>query len=173
MKRRLGVVPQENNLDTCLDVRHNLLFHCRYTGIPSRLASSQVGRWLSLLDLCDKADHSVLHLSGGTKRKVMLAKAFVTAPKLLVLDEPSAGLDPGIRELLWTQVQAFRAAGGTVFLSTHYLEEAEALCDRIGILHLGRLVAVFPTKGSEPAPFGTVSTAFHAITASARIGAAT
>jgi len=141
IKRRIGVVPQENNLDTRLNVRQNLLFHCRYAGLPSALAEIRAARWLSMLQLEDKGNASVLGLSGGSKRKVMLAKAFLTEPELLILDEPSAGLDPGIRDVLWEHVRAFRRAGGTVLLSTHYLEEAEQLCDRIGILNRGSLAS--------------------------------
>ncbi|MEW6291742.1 MAG: ABC transporter ATP-binding protein [Pseudomonadota bacterium] len=141
IKRRIGVVPQENNLDTRLNVRQNLLFHCRYAGLSSALAEIRTARWLSTLQLEDKGNASVLGLSGGSKRKVMLAKAFLTEPELLILDEPSAGLDPGVRGMLWEYVRTFRRAGGTVLLSTHYLEEAEQLCDRIGILNRGTLVS--------------------------------
>lgn len=141
IKRRIGVVPQENNLDTCLDVRQNLAFHCRYAGLAKKDYAPRVEEWLALLGLEGKATESVLRLSGGTKRKAMLAKAFLTGPELLILDEPTAGLDPDVRALLWDKVGEFRRNGGTVFLSTHYLEEAERLCDRIGILHGGRLVA--------------------------------
>lgn len=143
VKQRIGVMPQENNLDAHLSVRQNLLFHCRYAAMPAKVAEYRIDKWLSILDLSGKAKEAVLHLSGGTKRKVMLAKAFITEPELLVLDEPSAGLDPGIRSSLWEQVRIFRQQGGTVFLSTHYLEEAEALCDRVGILHRGRLAKSF------------------------------
>lgn len=149
IKRRIGVVPQENNLDNRLDVRQNLLFHCRYAGIPNRVAISRVADWLDLLNLRNKARESVLRLSGGSKRKVMLAKAFITEPELLILDEPSAGLDPGIRDVLWARVREFRNGGGTVFLSTHYLEEAEQLCDRIGILHQGKLASTLDIGGQD------------------------
>ncbi|MDD5329385.1 MAG: ABC transporter ATP-binding protein [Sulfuricella sp.] len=141
IKRRIGVVPQENNLDTYLDVRQNLIFHCRYAGMAKKIYAPLVDEWLALLGLEGKATESVLRLSGGTKRKAMLAKAFLTGPELLILDEPTAGLDPDVRALLWDRVGEFRRNGGTVFLSTHYLEEAERLCDRIGILHSGRVVA--------------------------------
>ncbi|WIM04780.1 MAG: ABC transporter ATP-binding protein [Candidatus Nitricoxidivorans perseverans] len=170
VKRRIGVVPQENNLDTYLDVRQNLLFHCRYAGIPARTAAQRADRWLSLLEIGDKAGESVLHLSGGSKRKVMLAKAFITAPELLVLDEPSAGLDPEVRSVLWAQVRTFRAAGGTVFLSTHYLEEAEVLCDRIGILHRGQLAALIAREGNGIFPSDRVAAAFHAVTGTSGAG---
>lgn len=160
VKRRIGVVPQESNLDIYLNVRLNLLFHCRYAGIPTHVAEHRVESWLSLLAIDDKADESVLHLSGGTRRKVMLAKAFITEPDLLVLDEPSAGLDPDVRNVLWEQIRAFRDRGGTVLLSTHYLEEAETLCDRIGILHQGRLVSLLDPGGATGFTSGEAATAF-------------
>jgi ABC-type multidrug transport system ATPase subunit len=138
-KRRMGVMSQENNLDTALSVRQNLLFHCRYAGMPPSAACSRAAQWLSALGLEDKAAEPVMRLSGGTKRKIMLAKALMTEPDLLVLDEPTPGLDPGARSWLWQRMRQFRAEGGTIFLSTHYLEEAETLCDRIGILHHGRM----------------------------------
>ncbi len=141
IKRRIGVVPQENNLDTRLDVRQNLVFHCRYAGLDKRDYAPRVDEWLGLLGLEGKTSEQVMRLSGGTKRKAMLAKAFLTGPDLLILDEPTAGLDPDIRSVFWDKVRKFRSSGGTVFLSTHYFEEAAQLCDRIGILHGGHIVA--------------------------------
>lgn len=160
IKRRLGVMPQENNLDIHLDVRQNLLFHCRYAGIGARDAASRIDQWLALLELDGKTDDQVLHLSGGTRRKVMLAKAFITEPELLVLDEPSAGLDPGVRAALWQQVRLFAAGGGTVFLSTHYLEEAEALCSRVGILHHGKLARSISAAPEAAFPGGGLAGTF-------------
>lgn len=142
VKGRIGVMPQENNLDTYLDVRQNLIFHCRYFGLRRREYAGRVDMWLELLGLKDKAREPVLRLSGGSKRKVMLAKAFLTDPELLILDEPTTGLDPEVREFVWKRIAAFRDARRTVFLSTHYLEEAERLCDRIGIIHQGTLAAL-------------------------------
>lgn len=141
IKRGLGVVPQENNLDVDLDVRANLAFHCRYFGMKPSEYADRIAHWLAVLGLEDKAGGEIMQLSGGTKRKVMLAKAFLTSPRLLVLDEPTAGLDPEVRAAIWRQVQSFRAAGGTVFLSTHHLEEAERLCDRVALVRGGRIVA--------------------------------
>jgi ABC-2 type transport system ATP-binding protein len=141
LKSRLGVVPQENNLDVDLDVRANLSFHCRYFGIAARESRSRIDHWLAMLDLEDKAEAEVMQLSGGTKRKVMLAKAFLTGPQLLVLDEPTTGLDPEVRATIWQQVREFRQRGGSVFLSTHHLEEAERLCDRVALVRQGRVVA--------------------------------
>jgi len=142
VKRQIGVVPQENNLDNELTVRRNLEFHCRYAGLPRRLFAPRVEQWLETLELAPKADARIMQLSGGTRRKVMLAKAFLTAPRLLVLDEPTSGLDPAVRARVWAAITAFRARGGTVFLSSHDLDEVERLCDRTGVLHDGRLQAV-------------------------------
>lgn len=141
IKRSLGVVPQENNLDVDLDVRANLAFHCRYFGMKPTEYTDHIAHWLAVLGLEDKAGGEIMQLSGGTKRKVMLAKAFLTSPRLLVLDEPTSGLDPEVRAAIWRQVQSFREAGGTVFLSTHHLEEAERLCDRVALVRSGRVVA--------------------------------
>ncbi len=140
IKRQLGVVPQENNLDVDLDVRANLVFHCRYFGLARADYAARVDHWLAVLGLADKADAEIVHLSGGTKRKVMLAKAFLTSPRLLLLDEPTSGLDPEIRAAIWRHIGEFRAGGGTVFLSTHHLEEAERLCDRVALVRNGRIV---------------------------------
>jgi len=141
IKRHLGVVPQENNLDVDLDVRANLTFHCRYFGMGRTEFAGRVAHWLAALGLEDKADAEIMHLSGGTKRKVMLAKAFLTSPRLLVLDEPTTGLDPEVRAAIWRHINKFRSDGGTVFLSTHHLEEAERLCDRVALIRGGRIVA--------------------------------
>lgn len=141
IKRLIGVVPQENNLDVDLDVRANLTFHCRYFGMRRAEYEGAVDRWLEVLGIADKAGSEIVHLSGGTKRKVMLAKAFLTSPEVLVLDEPTTGLDPEIRATIWQHIRDFRTRGGTVFLSTHHMEEAERLCDRVAVVQQGRIIA--------------------------------
>lgn len=147
VKRDLGVVPQENNLDNELTVRRNLEFHCRYAGLPRRDFTPRVEAWLETLELAPKAEARIMQLSGGTRRKVMLAKAFLTAPRLLVLDEPTSGLDPAVRARVWRAIAEFRAGGGTVFLSSHDLDEVERLCDRTAVLHDGRLQEVARPAG--------------------------
>lgn len=142
VKKMIGVVPQENNLDIRLTVRQNLVFHCKYFGLNKEEYTGGIDRWMALLGLEDKSREMVYHLSGGTKRKVMLAKAFLTGPELLILDEPTSGLDPQVRGLIWERVREFRNSGRTALLSTHHLEEAERLCDRVGIIHKGRLVFI-------------------------------
>jgi ABC-type multidrug transport system ATPase subunit len=142
IKRLLGVVPQENNLDNELSLRQNLEFHCRYAGLPRRIYRPRVALWLERLELEEKQRARIMQLSGGTRRKVMLAKAFLTEPRMLVLDEPTNGLDPAIRQRIWEAIATFRRQGGTVFLSSHDLDEVEQLCDHAGVLHNGRLRGV-------------------------------
>ncbi|MEJ2402932.1 MAG: ABC transporter ATP-binding protein [Candidatus Thiodiazotropha sp.] len=142
IKRLLGVVPQENNLDNELSLRQNLEFHCRYSGLSRRVYAPRIDHWLERLELTPKQQARIMQLSGGTRRKVMLAKAFLTEPRLLVLDEPTNGLDPAVRQRVWSAISEFRETGGTVFLSSHNLDEVEQLCDRAGVLHQGRLKSV-------------------------------
>jgi ABC-type multidrug transport system ATPase subunit len=146
IKRQLGVVPQENNLDNELSLRRNLEFHCRYAGLPRRTYQPRIDLWLKRLELEAKQRARIMQLSGGTRRKVMLAKAFLTEPRMLVLDEPTSGLDPAIRHRIWDAITKFRRKGGTVFLSSHDLNEVEQLCDRAGVLHKGRLQGVQALK---------------------------
>ena len=149
VKRRLGVVSQDINLDHPLTVRQNLSFHCRYFSLPEQQAKPRIEAWLERLGLREYAEVPIHQLSGGIKRKVMLARAFVTEPQLLILDEPSAALDPIVRDLLWDSIRAFAASGGTVVLSTHHFEEAEKLCNSIGLIHNGKLLALQPDEDLE------------------------
>jgi heme ABC exporter ATP-binding subunit CcmA len=142
VKRQIGVVSQDINLDHPLSVRQNLRFHCRYFSVPDRLAKHRIEEWIEVLGLHDYTDVPIHQLSGGNKRKVMIARAFVTEPRLLILDEPTAALDPIVRAVLWEKISAFASAGGTVVLSTHYFEEAEKLCHRVGLIHDGKLLAL-------------------------------
>lgn len=138
IKRRIGVATQDSHLDVRLSVRQNLRFHGRYFGLESRRIDRAADDWLERLGLTDKAAERVYRLSGGTRRRVMLAKAFLTDPDLVILDEPTAGLDPEARLQVWEAVRAFRRQDKTVLLSTHYHEEARALCDRLLLLREGR-----------------------------------
>ncbi|MFA5628024.1 MAG: ABC transporter ATP-binding protein [Thiohalomonadaceae bacterium] len=139
IKGKLGVVPQDNNLDPALDVKGNLVFHGLFHGLGKREAVRRAEQWLEPLGLREKAREPVMRLSGGTKRKVMLAKAFLTEPDLLILDEPTSGLDQETRSFIWQQIVQHCRSHGTVLLSTHYPEEAKRLCDRVGVLRVGRL----------------------------------
>lgn len=147
VKKILGVVSQDINLDTYLTVKQNLFFQCSYFGVNGRDGDKRIDEWMELLGLKGYADEKIYTLSGGTKRKVMIARAFITEPKILVLDEPTNGLDPVVREVVWERILRFKMSGKTVFLSTHHFEEAKRLCDRIGIIHQGKLVPACLKQG--------------------------
>ncbi|MBI4680874.1 MAG: ABC transporter ATP-binding protein, partial [Nitrospirae bacterium] len=124
VKKMLGVVSQDINLDTYLTVKQNLFFQCRYFGVNEKEEDKRIAEWMELLGLKDYANEKIYTLSGGTKRKVMVARSFITDPEILVLDEPTSGLDPVVREVVWERILRFKKSGRTVLLSTHHFEEA-------------------------------------------------
>jgi lipooligosaccharide transport system ATP-binding protein len=136
----LGICPQENNLDPDFDVLKNLTVYARYFGLTGRTARERAKDILSQFALTDKLGSPVEALSGGMKRRLILARALLNEPRVLILDEPTTGLDPQARHLIWDRVRAFRAAGMTVLLTTHYMEEAAQLCDRIILIDEGRIL---------------------------------
>jgi len=140
IKRWLGVVPQETNLDPDFSCRENLLVHARYFDIPPDEARARADRLLDFMQLLEKADVPIGDLSGGMKRRLILARALINDPRLLVLDEPTIGLDPQARHLMWEKLKALQSRGNTILLTTHYLEEAERLCDRLVIMDAGRIL---------------------------------
>jgi lipooligosaccharide transport system ATP-binding protein len=140
VKRMLGICPQEDNLDPDFDVLKNLLVYGRYFGIPAAEVRRRSDSLLEMVALSDKAGAAVAALSGGMKRRLILARALLNNPRVLVLDEPTTGLDPQARHLIWTRVRALRATGVTVLLTTHYMEEAAQLCDRVIIIDEGRIL---------------------------------
>lgn len=140
VKRLLGICPQENNLDPDFDVLKNLTVYARYFGLTGQPARERARHILAQLALTDKLDSPVEALSGGMKRRLILARALLNEPRILILDEPTTGLDPQARHLIWDRVRAFRAAGMTVLLTTHYMEEAAQLCDRIILIDEGRIL---------------------------------
>ncbi len=144
VKSLLGYVPQEIVNHGYFSVEEILKFHSGYFGRLNN--KKQIHFLLERLGLMPHKDKKVKHLSGGMKRRLLIAKALVHKPKLLLLDEPTAGVDIELRNSLWEFVRELRDSGVTILLTTHYLEEAEALCDRVGILHQGRLQKVGPTK---------------------------
>jgi ABC-2 type transport system ATP-binding protein len=144
-RRAVGLVPQEVNFDPFFTVEEALHFQAGYFGL--RLSEARVVEILTALDLLPKRRVNARALSGGMKRRLLIAKALVHEPRVLFLDEPTAGVDVELRRALWAYVQRLRAGGTTVVLTTHYLEEAEALADRIGIINQGRLLLV-EEKGS-------------------------
>lgn len=144
LRRRIGVVPQELNLDPFFTPRETMEMQAGLYGVPkSRRRTMEI---LEAVGLADKADAYARSLSGGMRRRLLVAKAMVHEPPVLVLDEPTAGVDIDLREQLWRMVKGLNAVGTTIVLTTHYLEEAEALCDRIAIIGQGRLIANQPTR---------------------------
>lgn len=137
----LGVVPQESNLDTELTARQNLEVFARFSTLPSHAYKKAVDEALSAVRLADRGDSRVGALSGGMRRRLLLARGILTAPRLLLLDEPTVGLDPQIRQDLWDVMESLRASGTTVLMSTHYIEEAERLADEVIVVFGGRQIA--------------------------------
>jgi lipooligosaccharide transport system ATP-binding protein len=140
VKRMLGICPQENNLDPDFDVLKNLTVYARYFGMTGAPARERAMRLLEDMALGDRRGAPVESLSGGMKRRLVLARALLNEPRVLILDEPTTGLDPQARHAIWTRVRALRAAGTTVLLTTHYMEEASQLCDRIILIDEGRIL---------------------------------
>ncbi len=140
IKARLGVVPQENNLDPDNTVWQNLLIYARYFGLSRAQARTRAGEALELFALTDRRDSEIHELSGGMKRRLVMARALIGDPELVLLDEPTTGLDPQARRVVWRTLRELRRQGRTLVLTTHYLEEAERLCDRVVLLDHGRIV---------------------------------
>ena len=141
IKRRIGVVPQENNLDDDLKVKENLLVYGRYYDLPRKLALQRASELLDFVQLTEKAESRVEQLSGGMKRRLLIARALINDPEIVVLDEPTTGLDPQARHLVWDRLRALTAEGKTLLLTTHYMEEAARLCDRLVIMEGGLIIA--------------------------------
>ena len=141
IRARLGVVPQADTLDMELTVRENLLIYGRYFDLSRREALRRAGELLEFVQLSDRADDEVEPLSGGMKRRLTIARALINEPDLLLLDEPTTGLDPQARHLLWDRLHRLKQRGVTLVLTTHYMDEAEQLCDRLVIMDKARIVA--------------------------------
>ena len=141
IRARLGVVPQEDNLDTELTVWDNLVIYGRYFGLPLAAIRERAASLLEFVQLADRRDARVDPLSGGMKRRLTIARALINSPELLLLDEPTTGLDPQARHLLWERLYQLRREGVSLILTTHYMDEAEQLCDRLVIMDGGRIVA--------------------------------
>src|SRR5262245_10187933 len=141
IKKRLGIVQQEESLDPDLTVEKNLTVYASYFGIPRREAARRADGLIEFAELGDHRREQIRRLSGGMKRRLMLARALINEPSLLVLDEPTTGLDPQARRLVWERVRSLKRDGKTVLLTTHYMDEAQQLCDRLIIMDHGRIVA--------------------------------
>jgi len=146
IKAVLGVVPQENNLDPDLSVRQNLRVYGRYFDLPPRVVDERIDESLALFQLSDRQNDRIAALSSGMRRRLTIARGLINAPKILVLDEPTTGLDPQARHLVWQKLRYLRSQGVTTPITTHYMEEAAHLCDRIVIMHQGKIIA----EGTPP-----------------------
>src|SRR5438876_6219264 len=141
IRGRIGVAPQEDNLDTELTVWDNLLIYGRYFDLPRAVIRERADELLTFVQLLDRRNDRVDPLSGGMKRRLIVARALINQPELLLLDEPTTGLDPQARHLLWDRLYSLKRQGVTLVLTTHYMDEAEQLCDRLVIMDRGRIVA--------------------------------
>lgn len=141
IRARLGVVAQDDALDSELTVRENLLIYGLYFGLPKAVVSDRAEDLLRFAQLEEKAPERVSALSGGMRRRLTIARALLNRPELLLLDEPTTGLDPQARHILWDKLYQLKQQGVTLVLTTHYMDEAEQLCDRLIILHMGRILA--------------------------------
>jgi len=141
IRARLGVVPQEDNLDQELTVYENLLIYGRYFGMTRKVINERIDDLLSFAQLDERRDSKVEPLSGGMKRRLTIARGLINTPELLLLDEPTTGLDPQARHLLWDRLYRLKRDGVTLIITTHYMDEAEQLCDRLVIMDNGKIVA--------------------------------
>ena len=141
IKARLGVVPQETNLDGELTVLENLLVQASYFGVEAEIAAARSAELLDFAQLGDRTEDRIQSLSGGMKRRLLVARALVNEPEMVVLDEPTTGLDPQARLAVWRSLESLKRRGVTLLLTTHYMEEAARLCDRLVIMDEGRIVA--------------------------------
>ena len=156
-RARIGVVPQQPNPDLQLTVRENLMFHATYHGIPRPEAQRRADALLERLGIADKAGAKAQTLSGGQKQRMMIARALTHEPRVLFLDEPTVGLDPQGRHGVWEILRELRTQGRTIVMTTHYMEEADQLCDRVAIIDKGKLLALdTPAALRAQAPGDTI-----------------
>ena len=141
IRARLGVVPQDDTLDVELTVRENLLVYGRYFGLPRRVIRDRTTALLEFVQLADRAKDKVDPLSGGLKRRLTIARSLINEPEILILDEPTTGLDPQARHVVWDRLFRLKQRGVTLILTTHYMDEAEQLCDRLVVMDHGRFAA--------------------------------
>ena len=140
VKHLAGVVPQENNLDEELNVIGNLMVFARFYNLPRAIARQRIAELLDFLELADKAKAKIKELSGGMKRRLVVARALLNEPRLLILDEPTTGLDPQVRHLIWDKLRQLKRGGTTILITTHYMDEAFQICDELLIMDRGQAV---------------------------------
>jgi lipooligosaccharide transport system ATP-binding protein len=141
IRARIGVVPQDDCLDRELTVRENIYVYGRYFGLPKTVIRERLERLLAFAQLEDRADAQVEMLSGGMRRRLTIARCLINEPEILLLDEPTTGLDPQARHVLWDRLYRLKAEGVTLIITTHYMDEAEQLCDRLAVMDGGRIIA--------------------------------
>ena len=141
IRARLGVVPQEDTLDMELTVRENMLIYGRYFGLPRKTVHERSERLLEFVQLEERVDSKVEPLSGGMKRRLTIARSLINDPNILLLDEPTTGLDPQARHVVWDRLHELKHGGATLLLTTHYMDEAEQLCDRLVVMDKAKIVA--------------------------------
>jgi len=157
VRQRIGVVPQKPNPDRSLTVLENLVFHASYFGVPKAEALRRADEVLANFEIADKKDAKVDQLSGGQQQRLMIARALTHDPRVIFLDEPTVGLDPQARLALWTILRDLHKQGRTIVMTTHYMEEADQLCDRLAIIDRGKLLALdTPEKLKAQAPGDTI-----------------
>jgi ABC-2 type transport system ATP-binding protein len=161
-RRLVGLAPQEYNFDRYLNIRDVLIYQAGYYGIRGKAVEKRADLLLERFGLSSKAKQSYIRLSGGMKRRLTLARALIHEPRLVILDEPTAGVDVELRLELWSLLRELNTKGTTIILTTHYLEEAEELCDRIGIIQAGRIVALERT--AQLVGSGTLQEVFLSLT---------
>lgn len=157
VRQRIGVVPQRPNPDRSLNVRENLVFHAAYFGVARAVAIRRAAALLDQLGIGDRGDAKVDQLSGGQQQRLMIARALIHEPRVIFLDEPTVGLDPQARHALWDILRELHGEGRTIIMTTHYMEEADRLCERVAIMDEGRLLALdTPQRLKTRAPGGTL-----------------
>ncbi|MDJ0928641.1 MAG: ATP-binding cassette domain-containing protein, partial [Gammaproteobacteria bacterium] len=141
IRRRTGVVPQQDNADPDFTVAENLRMYARYFDLTGPVVAERIRELLEFVELTDRADSPLRELSGGMKRRLSIARALINDPELIVLDEPTTGLDPQVRRMIWTRLRQLKRSGKTLLLTTHYMDEAERLCDDLVVIDHGQIIS--------------------------------
>ncbi len=164
IKSKIGVMPQDDNLDPDLSVFENLIVYARYFDVPKKVSSVVAWELLEFVDLKEKAHVHIKSLSGGMKRRLLLARALINNPELLILDEPTVGLDPHGRHSVWDRMAHLKSKGTTLVLTTHYMEEAEKICDRVAIMDSGKIITIDSPSRLEAVYGGTLEDTYLKLT---------
>jgi lipooligosaccharide transport system ATP-binding protein len=164
IKSKIGVMPQEDNLDIDLTVLQNLIVYARYFDIPKQTSKALANELLEYVELEDKINANILSLSGGMKRSLSLARALINCPEILILDEPTTGLDPYNRRMVWNKLNDLKSKKTTLVLTTHYMEEADKLCDRVAIMDSGRILTIDSPSNLKKIHGGTLEDVYLKLT---------